>query len=822
MLKQVLMVAAVLVSVGIACGATVSGELKVWHKVTLDIAGPETSEMAEVNPFMNYRLNVTFAGPSGQRYVVPGYYAADGNAGQTGADSGSVWRAHLAPDEKGRWTYSVSFRKGEQIAVSEDAAAGEPVPQVDGQTGAFEIAPTDKTGRDFRGKGMLRYVGGHYPQFAGTGEFFLKQGADAPENLLAYADFDGDFKTDGIRDEFIKTWAPHVKDWKPGDPTWQNGKGKGLIGALNYLHAKGLNAVSFLTFNIEGDDRNVFPYTGYKEKFRLDVSRLAQWEIVFEHAQSLGLFLHFKTQESENETWHDNGAIGPERRLYYRELIARFAHHPALNWNLGEENGKWSDKELYQTTAQRREMADYFWTHDPYRHMIVIHNGYWFNDVIGDQSRLTGASLQTDQPDFSKVHRLVLQLVRQSAATGKPWHVACDEPGDAEHALVPDADDPTHDNARKNALWGTLMAGGWGNEWYFGYAHAHSDLTCQDWRSRDAFWDLCRIALEFFSRNNIPFWEMSNRNELTRQENDYCFVKDGEVYLIYQKQAEPLEFVLSEGRFEYGYVNPRTGDGTDKLIQLKTVTGPAAITVTPPDAKDWLLVIRSDNGGTVSQAPATAAKRIESMYDGQVFEEADGLLAVEAELFAEQTKTEKRQWYITAVGAEPGVHPDGDGNHAESASGQAYLELLPDTRRTHDDPLIGGENFTNEPGQMAVLSYPVMIHNPGRYYVWVRAFSTGSEDNGLHVGLDGKWPDSGRRMQWCEGKNSWRWESKQRTEADHCGEPHKIYLDILQPGLHTIEFSMREDGFEFDKFILTQDKQFERPEDAGPAMRAAK
>ena len=31
------------------------------------------------------------------------------------------------------------------------------------------------------------------------------------------------------------------------------------------------------------------------------------------------------------------------------------------------------------------------------------------------------------------------------------------------------------------------------------------------------------------------------------------------------------------------------------------------------------------------------------------------------------------------------------------------------------------------------------------------------------MGLDGKWPKSGQRLQWCEGKRSWQWESKQRT-----------------------------------------------------------
>lgn len=203
----------------------------------------------------------------------------------------------------------------------------------------------------------------------------------------------------------------------------------------------------------------------------------------------------------------------------------------------------------------------------------------------------------------------------------------------------------------------------------------------------------------------------------------------------------------------------------------------------------------------------------------RIFEEVDGLVAVEAEDFSRQSKDDIRRWYVTGKESSGAPGPDGDPSHADSASGEAYLEALPDTRRTHSDKLIHGENFSNEPGKMAVLDYRVHINTPGRYYVWARAYSTGPEDNGLHVGLNGEWPESGQRLQWCEGKNTWRWESRQRTNEQHCGEPHKIYLDIEKPGLHVVSFSMREDGFEFDKWLMTLDRELERPQDAGPQPR---
>ena len=74
-------------------GGQISGELKKWHTVTLTFEGPETSETADPNPFLYYRLNVTFTHqPSGKSYLVPGYYATDGDAANTSADSGNKWR----------------------------------------------------------------------------------------------------------------------------------------------------------------------------------------------------------------------------------------------------------------------------------------------------------------------------------------------------------------------------------------------------------------------------------------------------------------------------------------------------------------------------------------------------------------------------------------------------------------------------------------------------------------------------------------------------------------------------------------------------------
>ena len=152
----------------------IEGELKKWHKVTLVFDGPECSETDEYNPFFNYRLNVRFEHkPSGKKYLIPGYFAADGNAGQTSATSGNKWKVHFAPDETGEWNYSVEFVKADWAAIrnwrEKDLPSGE---YMDGKTGQFTISPTDKTGKDFRTHGRLQYVGDGYLKFAETNEYF--------------------------------------------------------------------------------------------------------------------------------------------------------------------------------------------------------------------------------------------------------------------------------------------------------------------------------------------------------------------------------------------------------------------------------------------------------------------------------------------------------------------------------------------------------------------------------------------------------------------------------------------------------------------------
>jgi hypothetical protein len=629
--------AVLLISAAILCvsspdalaAAALTGEMQQWHKITLTIDGPAARETdVSPNPFLDYRMLVTFAHESGAlTYRVPGYFAADGNAGETGATSGDQWRAHVSPDKAGDWTYEVSFQRGREIAI-DPTTRGEPVLRADGMKGAFTVTRNDKTGRDFRAQGRLQYVGARYLRFAGSGEYFLKAGADAPETLLAYADFDGTRSVPRTSPKGekapalpLKTWAPHLQDWRAGDPTWGAGRGKGLIGALNYLAGTGANAVSFLTYNAGGDGDNVWPFIDRDDPRHYDCSKLDQWQVVFAHAQRLGLYLHFKLQENENDddmlddkpvavpTSLDGGELGVERRLYLRELIARFGHELALNWNLGEENT--------QTTEQQRAMADFIRELDAYDHHIVLHT--WpgkqetiYRPLLGERSALTGVSLQTS---WDTSHQMVLQWVGESTRAVKPWVVAHDEQNPHYTGVPPDPGYEGFDGTarpkegsrpytihdiRKYTLWGTLMAGGAGVEYYFGYTLPQDDLRAEDWRSRDQSWRWGAIALQFFRQHAIPLWEMHNADELVGNSaydnSKYCLARAGDIYVVYLPDGETSDLNLggSDAAYSVQWFDPRNG-GPLKSGPIREVRGPGRVGLGSPPAQageDWVVLVR--------------------------------------------------------------------------------------------------------------------------------------------------------------------------------------------------------------------------------------
>jgi hypothetical protein len=390
-----------------------------------------------------------------------------------------------------------------------------------------------------------------------------------------------------------------MNDWKAGDPSWKGGKGKGLIGGLNYLSSKGVNGIYFITLNIMGDGEDVWPYTDRNERYRFDCSKLDQWEIVFSHAEKLGMMLHFVLEENENQCLLDLGKMDVQRKLYLRELIARFSHHKAITWNLGEEHHPFhfsGHDPGGMTYADTKHMADWIRKTDPYDNHIVIHthltNEYKRRDLpeyLGFKN-LNGISVQCY--DVNDVHNETKYWLEQSARSGHQWVVCLDEIGQYWKGALPDSFDQAHDTIRAKSLWANLMAGGGGVEWYFGYQFPQSDLNCEDWRSRNNLWEQTKTALDFFHKY-LPFNEMKCADELTASPTDYCFAKEGDIYAVYIPEGDKTQIRLPQGEYNISWFNPRTGG---ELIKTgyNEISGGIKSTGDPPimDGKDWVCLIR--------------------------------------------------------------------------------------------------------------------------------------------------------------------------------------------------------------------------------------
>ncbi len=567
-----------------AADYAVSGTLEKWATVTIDFQGPaHSAKDNDPNPFLDYRLAVRFTGPCGRTYDVPGFFDGDGAGGLTG----NVWRVRFSPDGLGQWQFRASFRKGPAVAVSLDAEAGEAA-SFDGCEGSFVIKAANEQAPGFLRLGRLQYVGEHYLKFA-DGPYWIKGGTDSPEDFLAYRGFDNTIS--GRRGGH--SYAPHVRDWTEGDPDWGDGKGKGIIGALNYLASAQVNSIYFLPMNIGGDGGNTWPYLGRidtsgdpgNDNLHFDLGKLRQWEIVFAHAQRKGIFLHFVLNEGErgNKRELDNTKLGVERKLYYRELAARFGHHLAMQWNLCEE---YNHNNLQ--AKQVKQWAGYLHDVDPYDHPITVHHSSTpektWTPFLGDPL-FTMTSFQT------KSSRTVEDWRRKSVAAGVPLVIGMDE-------FWPDTARASNaDRHRREYIWPIYLSGG-------NIEFILKDLLgTEDFRRYEAHWAYMWHARKFV-QEHLPFWEMKPMDELLSGAPEYrgknltiqgqVFAKPGEVYAVYMptaKSTATLDLSADKGAFVMRWYNPRTGEfvgETRKVEGGKSVElGPA-----PSEAsEDWAVLV---------------------------------------------------------------------------------------------------------------------------------------------------------------------------------------------------------------------------------------
>lgn len=497
------------------------GRYGKWEKVEIELAGPESEGMGEPNPF-RIEVEVTFTGPQGQTYVVPGFYDGDG----TGGLDGKVWKVRFSADEVGQWQF----------------VSSSPNELLNGYRGTFEVTERSNCSAytagglpDISCVGRLEYVGERYLKFA-EGPYWLKGGADEPENFLA-----------------------------PGETAGMGSK----EAAIDYLASQKINSIYMLLHNIDGDGQDVWPWVGGTEgeakgnSDRFDVGKLREWEEIFSYIQQKGLVLHLVFED-------DSGWNGFEREMYYREMVARFGHHNGLYWNIAEEYD-----ELYYA-SEIKSFAEMIRGIDGYAHPITVHHagsieGNWQEPFLGD-ANLDLSSLQTANPsEPGSVNAAGVQFLEAARDAGRVIPASFDETGQfgvEQRELA------------RQIVWAVYLSGG--NYEIF------TTLGSGSYLDYDGFFEDISRARTFVEAQ--PFWQMESQNDLLTGGEGFLFAKPGRAYIAYLPNGGTVQVDLVKNDYTVKWFNPRTGT---YLAGTETSEGGIQTFAAPTTDEDWVLLVET-------------------------------------------------------------------------------------------------------------------------------------------------------------------------------------------------------------------------------------
>lgn len=486
-----------------------------WSKVELTFRGPASLGRGEPNPFA-VSLDADFRSPGGKRCRVPGFYDGDGRGGL----DGDVWKVRFSADETGQWTFTT---------ISDNQ-------QLHGQTGRFVVTDAPAGAEGFWRSGRLEAVGTadngvRYLKFR-NGPYWLKAGCDDPENFLGKS-----------------------KNYDTLD--------KRKV-AVDYLARHGINSLYVMTSNIDGDDKDVWPWLGETPReakansagnVRFDVARLEQWRELFEHMQTNGVVTYLVLED-------DNAWQGYDHARYYRAIIARFGYLPALIFNFNEEYNE--NYKLRQALEYMQQLADL----DPYDHPRGIHNVNTPSDEYIDASQIDLTSIQTGSPGGRDPGAL---LHNQRAID---WIERCRSHGRRVLMVGFDEGRPEED---RRAWWSAYLGGG---VWE---AHVRPPYD-QPMSARERVWTELGGTRAFME--SLPFWEMEPANDVVRGGKAFCLAKRGEVYAFYLPEGGEIDVVLPAGRdFMVTWWNPAQGGSGKFTPESRLRGGPQ--TLIAPATGDW-------------------------------------------------------------------------------------------------------------------------------------------------------------------------------------------------------------------------------------------
>ena len=155
--------------------------------------------------------------------------------------------------------------------------------------------------------------------------------------------------------------------------------------------------------------------------------------------------------------------------------------------------------------------------------------------------------------------------------------------------------------------------------------------------------------------------------------------------------------------------------------------------------------------------------------------ESDGLVAIEAERANARYGRATIDWI--------------DGTIKAGFVGDAYVAAWA------DKGYFRGTAYTRS---AAELRYEVQFNTPGIYSVWLRTWAPNAAGDSVHVGVNGKaLTATDKIVTGLHGRWGWTRSTMDRAVAK---------IAITTPGVRTISVWVREDGFRFDRIVLSKEK----------------
>lgn len=504
------------------------GTFAKWAKIEIQFPGPNSVGSGSPNPF-DILLDVTFTSPTGKTYVVPGFYNGNGQGGM----DGKLWQVRFSADEVGRWTF----------------ATNSPNASLNGQTGSFTVTAVDPNASGFYKFGRLETTNSfRYLKFR-DGPYWLKAGADDPENFLGTLS-----NYDTLAERKL---------------------------AIDYLASKGINSLYIMTHKLDGDGKDVWPWYGQDANtaktygitgnVRFDIARIEEWRQLFEYMQTKGVVPYLILED-------DSAWSGYDHARYYRELIARFGDLPAVLFNFCEEYN-----EHYALDEALANMAD-LKRIDPYNHPRGIHNVNTPEPAYTNASQISFASIQTKETNPLNNNGIVNSWIQASRPN-----------------LMIGVDEPRPHNRQ---TWWSIYLGG-------GVVEAHPDPLNGSYDFPMSTWEptWTQLGGAHAFMESLPYWEMSPQNALVASGQAFCLTKTGEVYALYLPVGGTIAVSLASGAsYEYAWWNPSNSQN-GQFQNSGTISG-GMQTFSAPGSGDWALKIQRSVGTvTITTASLPAGQK---------------------------------------------------------------------------------------------------------------------------------------------------------------------------------------------------------------------